>query len=144
MILEINLQKDWKEIIMNDYFLDSNIIIDFLLKRSKSIKILESISINGMPSTSPVCIAEVQLGVKKGEENKTNQFLNSLSICDLTRDIANLAGKFIRDYKEEGKTLNLIDTLIASTCIINNLILVTYNIKHYFIKDLIIFDTDKI
>lgn len=144
MILESNLRKDWKEIIMNDYFLDSNIIIDFLLKRSKSIKILESISINGMPSTSPVCIAEVQLGVKKGEENKTNQFLNSLSIYDLTRDIANLAGKFIREYKEEGKTLNLIDTLIASTCIINDLILVTYNIKHYFIKDLIIFDTDKI
>ena len=60
-----------------------------------SIKILESI--NNMPSTSPVCIAEVQLGVKKGEEDKTNQFLDSLIIYDLTKDIANLTGKFIRE-----------------------------------------------
>lgn len=144
MIPENNPRKDWKEITMNNYFLDSNIIIDFLLKRPKSIKILESISINNMPSTSPVCIAEVQLRVKKGEEDKTNQFLDSLIIYDLTKDIANLTGKFIRECKEIGKTLNLIDTLIASTCIINDLILVTYNIKHYFIKDLRLFDTDKI
>ena len=144
MIPENNPRKDWKEITMDDYFLDSNIIIDFLLKRPKSIKILESISINNMPSTSPVCIAEVQLEVKKGEEDKTNQFLDSLIIYDLTKDIANLTGKFIRECKEIGKTLNLIDTLIASTCIIHDLILVTYNIKHYFIKDLRLFDTNKI
>jgi len=129
---------------MNNYLLDSNIIIDFLLKRPKSIKILEHLSINSVPSTSPVCIAEVQLGVKKGEINKTNQFLDSLIIYDLTKEIANLSGKLIREYKEKGKTLNLVDTLIASTCIINGLTLVTYNIKHYFIEDLKLFDTDQI
>jgi tRNA(fMet)-specific endonuclease VapC len=129
---------------MSDYLLDSNIIIDFLFKRPKSIKILESISINSMPSTSPICIAEVQLGAKKEEIDKTNQFLDSLIVYDVTKEIANLSGKLIREYKKEGKTLNLIDTLIASTCIINGLILVTYNSKHYFIKDLKLFDTDKI
>ncbi len=128
---------------MSNYLLDSNIIIDFLLKRPKSIKILEDLSINSVPSTSPLCIAEVQLGVKKGEINKTNQFLDSLIIYDLTKEIANLSGKLIREYKEKGRTLNLVDTLIASTCIINDLTLVTYNIKNYFIKDLKLFDTDQ-
>ena len=129
---------------MSNYLLDSNIIIDFLLNRPKSLKILERISINSVPSTSPVCIAEVQLGVKKEEINKTNQFLDSLIVYDLTKEIANLSGKLIREYKEKGRALNLIDTLIASTCIINDLTLVTFNIKHYFIKDLKLFDTDKI
>jgi predicted nucleic acid-binding protein len=128
----------------SNYLLDSNIIIDFLFKRPKSIKILESISINSIPSTSPICIAEVQLGAMKEEIDKTNQFLDSLIVYDVTKEIANLSGKLIREYKKEGKTLNLIDTLIASTCIINGLILVTYNIKHYFIKDLKLLDTDKI
>jgi predicted nucleic acid-binding protein len=128
----------------SNYLLDSNIIIDFLFKRPKSIKILESISINSIPSTSPICIAEVQLGAMKEEIDKTNQFLDSLIVYDVTKEIANLSGHLIREYKKEGKTLNLIDTLIASTCIINGLILVTYNIKHYFIKDLKLLDTDKI
>jgi len=129
---------------MNRYLLDSNIIIDFLLKRPKSIKILEDISLNNAPSTSPICIAEVQLGVKKGEEYKTNQFLDSLIIYDLTKEIADLSGKLIREYKEIGKTLNLIDALIAATCIINDLTLVTYNTRHYFMKDLKLFNIDEI
>ena len=122
---------------MSKYLLDSNIIIDFLIGREEAINLLNEIKeTDDSPATSPLCIAEVQLGVKKEEEKNTNIFLNSLGVYDVNRTIANKAGEFIRKYKSKGITLPLVDTLIAATCILNNLILVTYNTKHYPISDL--------
>ncbi|MCL5987253.1 MAG: PIN domain-containing protein [Actinobacteria bacterium] len=122
---------------MSKFLLDSNVIINFLVGREETIKLLEEIKrIDDFPATSPLCIAEVQLGVKKGEEVKTDSFLDSLRIFDLNKTIANEAGKLIREYKSKGVTLSFIDTLIATTCIANNLILVTYDKKHYPFSEL--------
>jgi predicted nucleic acid-binding protein len=60
----------------------------------------------------------------------------------LTREVANLAGKYIRDYRNLGITLNFIDTLIAATCIVNCLVLITFNLKHYKISDLKLFNIE--
>lgn len=125
---------------MSKYLLDSNIIIDFLIGREETLKLLDDIKkIDDSPATSSLCIAEVQLGVKKEEEENTNIFLNSLQVYDVNRATANMAGKYIRKYRSKGITLPLVDTLIAITCIISNLILVTYDTKHYPISDLKIF-----
>ncbi len=78
---------------MSKYLLDSNIIIDFLIGREETINLLNEIRGTGdSPATSPLCMAEVQLGVKKEEEKSTNMFLNSLQVYDLDRAIANKAG----------------------------------------------------
>ena len=122
---------------MSKYLLDSNIIIDFLIGREEAISLLDEIKgTDGLPATSPLCIAEVQLGARKEEEKITNIFLDSLQVYDLNRTIANKAGGYIREFKSKGITLPLVDTLIAATCIINNLILITYDTKHYSIPDL--------
>jgi len=122
---------------MSKYLLDSNIIIDFLIGREEAVSLLNEIKgTDDSPATSPLCIAEVQLGIRKGEEKITNIFLNSLQVYDLNRTIANKAGGYIREFRSKGIILPLVDTLIATTCIINNLILVTYDIKHYSIPDL--------
>lgn len=122
---------------MSKFLLDSNIIIDFLIGREETINLLNEIKrTDDSPATSSLCIAEVQLGVKKEEEENTNIFLNSLQVYDVNRATANMAGEFIRKYKSKGIALPLVDTLIATTCIINNLILVTYDTKHYPIQDL--------
>ena len=128
---------------MSKYLLDSNVIINFLLGRKSAIFLLQDIKkIDPEPSTSPICIAEIQLGAKETEIDKTNLFLDSLEIFDLTKETANLAGKYIRDYRNLGVTLNFIDTLIAATCIINNLVLVTFNLKHYKISNLKLFNLE--
>jgi len=62
---------------MSKFLLDSNIIIDFLIGRKETIKLLDEIKRNDdCPATTSLCIAEVQLGVKKEEEENTNIFLN--------------------------------------------------------------------
>jgi len=117
---------------MGSYLLDSDVIISFLRGEDKTINLLEDLEkIAGVPATSPICIAEVQAGVKPGEEERTNNFLDSLKIYVLDRKIANKAGEYIREYKRKGVTLLLPDALIAATCTINNIPLATYDTKHY-------------
>ena len=117
---------------MNKFLLDSNVIIAFLRGREETIKLIKELErLAGIPASSPVCIAEVQAGVKPREEGKTNAFLEALGIYILEREIANKAGQYTRQHRTKGITLTLPDALIAATCILNDLILVTYNPKHY-------------
>lgn len=83
----------------------------------ETTKLLEDVEkIAGVPAVSPICVAEVQTGVKRGEEDKTNNFFESLKMYVLDRNIANEAGKYIREYKEKGMTLLIPNALIAATC----------------------------
>ena len=74
--------------------------------------------------------------MKKGEEEKTNYFFKYLRVFDVNRGIASKAAQLIREYRGRGVTLDIPDAVIASTCMLYHLILVTYNRKHYPIKEL--------
>lgn len=116
--------------------MDSDVIIWHLRGRKEVTEMLRDLQRSGLPGCSALSVLEVQLGLKKGEEDKTDRFLSSLRIFDVNREIANEAAKLIREYKAKGVTLDLPDAVIASTCILYDLILVTYNTKHYPIKEL--------
>jgi predicted nucleic acid-binding protein len=85
----------------------------------------------GVPSCSALSILEVQVGVKKGEEAKTGLFLESLPVLDVTKKIADKAALMIREQKAKGVTIALPDAVIAATCLVHRLTLLTYNRKHY-------------
>ena len=121
---------------MSRFLLDSDIIIWHLRGRKEVTEMLRDLQRFGLPSCSALSVLEVQLGVKKGEEEKTDRFLNSLRIFDVNREIAIKAAQLIRGYKIKGVTLDLPDAVIAGTCIVHELILVTYNTKHYPIPEL--------
>lgn len=121
------------------FLLDSDIIIWFLRGKKEIIELLERLQKSGVPACSPISIIEVQMGVKKGEEEKTSIFLNSLEICSINREVANKAGEYIREYKKKGITLEIPDAIIGASCILHDLILVTYNPKHYPFKNLKIY-----
>jgi len=99
-------------------------------------EVLRDIQTFGLPACSALSVLEVQLGVKKGEEEKTDRFLRSLRIFDVNMEIANKGAQLIREYKAKGITIDLPDAIIASTCILHDLILVTNNTKHYPITEL--------
>lgn len=124
---------------MAKFLIDSDIIIWFLRGRKQTLELLEELQKSGVPACSPISIVEVQLGIKKGEERKTSGFLNSLEVCPITRDIANSAGEYIREYKKRGTSLNIPDAIIGATCILHDFVLVTYNKKHYPFKELKIY-----
>jgi predicted nucleic acid-binding protein len=121
---------------MGRFLLDSDIIIWHLRGREEVTAMLRDLQRFGVPGCSALSVLEVQLGVKKGEEEKTNYFFRYLRVFDVNREVASKAAQLIREYKGRGVTLDIPDAVIASTCILHDLILVTYNRKHYPITEL--------
>ena len=121
---------------MSRFLLDSDIIIWHLRGRKEVTEMLRDLQRFGLPSCSALSVLEVQIGIKKGEEEKTERFLGSLRIFDVNREIATQAAQLIRTFKAKGVTLDLPDAVIAGTCIVHELILVTCNTKHYPIPEL--------
>jgi len=88
-------------------------------------------------------ILEVQLGVKKGEEEATNTFLDALRDYPVDGPIAHQAAKYIREWQKKSKTLDFVDAIIAATCKIHHLILVTYNLSHFPMSDIRLYQYNK-
>ena len=125
---------------MADYLLDSDILIWCLRNNEKVVQLVKILAEESIPYCSTLSIVEIQAGARQGEEEETDLFLNSIRVIDLNREIANLAGKYIKEYKRKGITLDFIDSVISATCIVKNLILVTYNVKHYPMKEIKIYN----
>jgi len=121
---------------MGRFLLDSDIIIWHLRGREEVTAMLRDLQRFGVPGCSALSVLEVQLGVKKGEEEKTNYFFKYLKVFDVNREVASKAAQLIREYRGKGVTLDIPDAVIASTCILHDLILVTYNRRHYPIRGL--------
>ena len=121
---------------MGRFLLDSDIIIWHLRGREEVTAMLRDLQRFGVPGCSALSVLEVQLGVKKGEEEKTNYFFKYLRVFDVNREVASKAAQLIREYRGKGVTLDIPDAVIASTCILHDLILVTYKRKHYPITEL--------
>jgi len=121
---------------MSKFLLDSDVIIWHLRGRKEVTEMLRDLQRFGVPACSALSVIEVQSGVKKGEEEKTDRFLGSLMVFDVNREVANQAALLIREYKAKGIRIEVPDAVIAGTCILHDLVLVTYNTKHYPIPEL--------
>lgn len=129
---------------MPDYLLDTTVIIDYFRNKSGIPELLEKFcSEGGLLCCSPINIVEVYTGMKDKERTATEEFLNSLECYDITREIANLAGKLKREYSNKGITLSTPDILIAATAIKKQLILVTNNVKHFPIDELMMYSYER-
>ena len=87
---------------MSRFLLDSDIIIWHLRGRREVAEMLRDLQRFGLPACSALSVLEVQVGVRKGEEEKTDRLLGSLKIFDVNREIANKAALLIREYKGKG------------------------------------------
>jgi predicted nucleic acid-binding protein len=121
---------------MSKFLLDTDVMIWHLRGRPEVTKTLRDLQAFSVPSCSALSLLEVRVGMKKGEEQKTDLFLGSLSVFDVTRRIADRAADLIREQKVKGVTLDLPDAVIAGTCLLHDLTLVTYNTKHYPMEEI--------
>ncbi len=121
---------------MTKFLIDSDVIIWHLRGRREIAELLKNLQKAGVPACSSLSIVEVQQGVKPGEEKKTDAFLNSLTVYPVDRKIATEAGRCIRGYKKRGIVLGIPDAVIAATCLVYNLVLLTYNQVHYPMPEL--------
>jgi len=111
-----------------NYLLDTDILISYLRGYPDTIDLLKSLARNGANfSVSVITIVEIEAGIRAGEKAKTKELLDSMENIILDAPMAHVAGSFLREYRRKGISLSL----IAATAIIENLILLTYNQRHY-------------
>jgi len=115
-----------------NYLLDTTVIIDCLRGRKETVDFLAEIASEGsVVGCCAINITEIYAGMRENERQVTKRFLDSLEYYEATRNIAEQAGEYKRQYAEKGITLSLSDVIIAAVAISNNLILVTDNLRHY-------------
>jgi len=120
-----------------NYLLDTTVIIDCLRGTKETVDFLTQIASDGsVVGCCAINIAEVYAGMREHEGELTQKFLDSLEYYEVTRNLAELAGEYKREYGGKGITLSLSDVIIAAVAISNSLTLVTDNLRHYPMPDL--------
>jgi predicted nucleic acid-binding protein len=85
----------------------------------------------GTFSISVVTVIEIEVGIRARERLKTRELFEAMEVLALDTPTATLAGSFLREYRRRGVTLSLADVMIAATAITEDLVLLTYNQRHY-------------
>lgn len=115
---------------------DTNIIIELLKGNQSTIKDITSIGLENIAISS---ITEMELyygAFNKNELSRIKKALNSLEIIHINIGISNEAVNLIEKYSKS-HSLQIPDSIIAATAIVDNFSLYTYNIKDFkYIKKL--------
>lgn len=121
---------------MIKYSLDTN-IISYLLKGNLTIaeRIRKEINDGNKIVFNPISYYEVYRGLKYIEsQKKLDEFKSlceSFGMLEIKIDTFELAAKYYVELKKAGKIIEDADLLIASNCIINDVVLITNNVKHF-------------
>ena len=126
---------------MSDKFLvDTDEWISFFNKKEFALQLMSSLRRQGKVFSSILTITELRAGwTTEAAVRFMPIFYASTKIVDVSLEAAELAGKFLKDYKTKGVSLPTVDTLIASTAIIEDCQLVTRNKKDFPMPQLKLF-----
>jgi len=109
--------------------LDSNILIDILKGRQETIDKVQDLS--SPLSISVITAMELVVGARNIREvTKLEQFIDVFEVIHLDQTISDLALKLITEYSKS-HALDIPDSLIAATIMINRAKLFTSNIKDF-------------
>ncbi len=119
---------------MKNVLVDTDVLINFLRGKETAREYLASLLGEVDIYCSAITVAEIHAGMKEQERIKTQELLDSLSVVDVTREIAEKAGSYKRVIKSHH--LELDDCLIAATAWMKRAVLATGNDKHYPVTDI--------
>ena len=109
--------------------LDTDVLIDLLRGRDAMRAFLLEVTRHAVPCCSVVSVAELCAGMRPAEEDATRELLDSLVIVPVTREIAEVAGRFKRSTRS--RRLELADCLIAATAFAEGAVVATGNTRDY-------------
>ena len=121
---------------MKGYLLDSDVIIWCLRGRSATLAFLKNLPPALPRACSAISVLEVMVGAKPKEEDATRALLGGLVQHPVTGEIAEEAARILQSFTARGITLDAFDALIAATARLEDLTLLTYNVRRYPMKDI--------
>jgi len=115
---------------------DTCVLVNVLRGKERPRAILRELSLRGfVPAVSPVTVAELHAGLRKGEEQATEDLLAGFTWLPLTRSIAQKAGEIVAAQRGLGRTRSLDDMLIAAAAIQHGYRLLTENRKDFDVPE---------
>ena len=122
------------------YLLDTSVIIDALNQKRGRWQLLGSLVEAGDTlACSVVTLTEIYAGVRPNEMALTEQFLNGMEHYQLDSRLARDAGLLKNEWAKQGRTLGVVDLIIAATALAHHLVLMTDNRKDFPMTQLAIY-----
>jgi predicted nucleic acid-binding protein len=118
------------------YLLDTDVFVDFFKHTPYATALIEKLSQDTL-ALSALTITELRSGWSAKEATYLLPRLYALcTVVPVTREIAEQAGAWRKEYKGKGISLGTPDTVIAATAYLNHATLLTNNIKDYPMPEL--------
>ena len=108
--------------------LDTNACIEIINDTEVGKRIVDRIESYPIFITS---IAVFELYLRKSNLDKIDYFLNKFTILPFDDICAREGSSIFKELKKEGKSIDIRDIFISSSCIINQCSLLTLNEKHF-------------
>jgi predicted nucleic acid-binding protein len=123
---------------MAPVLLDTTVLIDLVRGRPGTTRRLQELRRAGdVPHACSINVEEVVRGVRPGEErDAADRLLDGLEITPLGREQGRRAGRWRRQYAEQGRTLSQADCLIAAAALSVGGRLATGNPKDFPMSEL--------
>jgi predicted nucleic acid-binding protein len=122
------------------YLLDTSVIIDALNQKRGRWQLLGSLVEAGDTlACSVVTLTEIYAGVRPKEMALTQQFLDAMEHYQLDSRLARDAGLLKNEWAKQGRTLGVVDLIIAATALAHNLVLMTDNRKDFPMEQLALY-----
>ena len=121
---------------LNGVLLDSDVVIEVLRGRRPVIDALRRLENDGVPTfCTAITWAEVHAGLRRGEEQVTQEFFEARGEVVLDARAGRRAGEYLLAYARS-HGVELADALVAAAAATSGLALWTLNRKHYPMRDL--------
>ena len=118
--------------------LDTDVLIDYLRKPSDAVKSIMKGVLDRKISvcTTSVNTFEIWLGAHLALKQKelieeTQDFLDQLEIINFDYETSVEAGRVMANLRKSGQVIEIRDLFLGCACKINDLPLITRNLKHY-------------
>lgn len=128
---------------MGKFLLDTTVLIDFAKGREPAkSRILEMLESGEEVGVCAINVAEFFTGLPVEKRKEWEEFFDTLSFWDITKEAAFQAGCFRYDFQKKGKPLTTTDTLVAALAKQEDAVIVTNNVKDYPMKEITLLQID--
>jgi len=119
------------------YLIDTDVLIDFFKHKTTAKILIADLSEQHALAISTLTITELRSGWTKAQAAFLLPRLYALcSVVPVTKEIAEQAGIWRKEYKSQRLTLGTPDTVIAATAYLSDYSLVTNNARDYPMPEL--------
>lgn len=116
----------------NRVCIDTDVIIDFLRKKSPGREIFKKCLKQYECYITFVTGFEIYLGMKSDKQRTTFEIISEqLKLLPIDIEAVKKSAEVVKELRKKNQEIGLMDSIIAGICINNNIELETKNVKHF-------------